>query len=260
MSTSSFSPNSFRHIAPMEAAGPFIALMTTRQGGISLPPYDSLNMSYKVGDETTFVDENRWRLANYLDCTPDRFIALSQIHSDIIYDQTCVENSGQPGDGHFLDQPGLFAVIGVADCIPLFLADPQKKVIGVIHAGWRGLHQSIVAKAVIKMVNTYGCEPGNILAVVGPSLGPCHYEVQRDVIDQFEALLGYECIFFEQKGAKYFLNMWSIAHFQLINQGLYSGHIYLEHACTMCQPDLYFSHRGSGGRTGRMWAVVGLKA
>lgn len=248
----------FHHFEVIENAGPFIALLTTRRGGISRPPFDSLNMSFDVGDERTFVEENRWRLANHLNTDVEKLIALNQIHSDIIYEDTTPENSGMPGDGHFIREPGYYPIVSVADCVPLFLADPVRKVIGVIHAGWRGLYERIVSKAILKMVESYRSDPNNIIAVIGPSIGPCHYEVQKDLIDQFEALLKFECIFYEQIGERYYLNLWTIAHFQLITENLYPGHIFIEHACTACQTEHYFSHRASGGKTGRMWAVVGI--
>lgn len=249
----------FLPIREIERCGPFRALITTRQGGLSQPPYDSFNMSLNVGDETSFVMENRWRLAQHLETDLQHLIALDQVHSDIIYTEISPGLAGDPGDGLFVSEPGFFAVISVADCVPIYLADPKRRIIGVIHAGWRGLDQQIATKAIIKMQSTFRSNPEQIQAVIGPSIGPCHYQVGQEVVAAFEEQIGFESIFYEERNDKLFLNLWAIAHHQLMNAGVYPGHIVLMHQCTACQTELYFSHRASGGRTGRMWAVVGLK-
>ncbi|OQY29840.1 MAG: hypothetical protein B6244_02455 [Candidatus Cloacimonetes bacterium 4572_55] len=265
MSIKVLSPNDteekgFIHIDIIEKSGPFIALITTRLGGVSPTPFDSFNMSDSVGDDPSFVEKNRWRLANHLGVDVQRLIQLNQVHSAVIYEKTDPKNRGMLGDGQLVYRAGYFAVISVADCIPLFLVDPIRRVGGVIHAGWRGLHQSIISKAVAKMRQVYGTDPNDVIAVVGPSIGPCHYEVQRDVIEKFNPILNSELTFYEQKENRYFLNLWVIARDQLIKEGVYPGRIYVQHECTVCRPELYFSHRGSHGKTGRIWAVLGLKS
>jgi YfiH family protein len=142
-------------------------------------------------------------------------------------------------DGFVTAAPDVFLSVTAADCLPVFLYDPVRQAVGLLHAGWRGLQNGVVAAGIRKM-QSLGSDPRNILAALGPGIGPCHFEVQPDLLPHFESYLS-EAL--QERGGKQFLDLKAIAAAELKEAGLALGHIQVESECTACLPDRYFSYR-----------------
>ncbi len=231
-------------------------IVFTRQGGVSLPPFASLNVSYDTGDETWRVRENLHRIRNATDCSS--FIYARQSHSSnlVVLSQyphfDPRENYPLHGkDGFFSHLPGLLMMIKVADCQAIVLYDPTKKVAGIIHVGWRGSVKNIVGKAIQLMVAQYNSKPSDIIAGVGPSLGPCCSEFrnwQEELPAKFSRF---------QVASNHF-DFWAITQLQLIEAGVMRENIEIAGLCTKCHPEVFYSYRGEG-KTGRFAVAIGIK-
>jgi len=231
-------------------------LVFTRLGGVSLPPFASLNVSYDTGDEARRVRENLQRIRNVTDCSS--FIYARQSHSSNLlvlrqypHFDPRVDYPLHGKDGFFTQLPGLLMMIKVADCQAILLYDPTKKVVGIIHAGWRGSVNNIVAKAIQLMVAEYNSSPADIIAGVGPSLGPCCSEFrnwQQELPPNFSRF---------KISANHF-DFWAITQLQLIESGVMRENIEIAGLCTKCHPEAFYSYRGEG-KTGRFAVVVGVK-
>jgi len=157
-------------------------------------------------------------------------------------------------------EKNLFLVITVADCLPLFFYDPQKEIIGLAHAGWRGLARGVIGATIKKMMEL-GTEPQNILAAVGPGIGACHYwikeESRAEMTEKFGAYFGQTTQ--DREGKKY-INLPKIAKLQLLNPGVKEENIEVSRECTACLPDKYFSHRRDQIKPlETMMAVIGMR-
>ena len=152
-------------------------------------------------------------------------------------------------------------MILIADCVPIMFYDPIKKAIGVAHAGWRGTVKQIVKKSVEKMVDEYNCNPKDIIAGIGPSIGPCCYEVGPEVITEFEkTLVEMDGIIKDIKDDdKGHLNLWQANKIQLHQAGVRENNIEIADLCTHCHPDLFYSYRHQGKKSGRFAAGIMLK-
>lgn len=234
---------------PLHGVG---TLSTTREGGVSKPPFDSLNLGLHVGDNKHAVLQNRARLNSQL---PNPAVWLNQVHSDKVitvdeqFDHTKVFN----GDALYtklLNQP---LAIMTADCLPILLASNDGQEVAAIHAGWRGLEQGIVN-------NTVACfqhPPANICAWLGPAIGPKLFEVGQEVVDLFTSKNAVIHKAFEpQKNNKYLADIYFIARTMLNELGVsnISGGEY----CSATQSEQFFSYRRDG-QTGRMASLIWRK-
>ena len=231
-------------------------IVFTRLGGVSLPPFASLNVSYDTGDESLRVRENLQRIRNTAACSS--LIYARQSHSSNLmvlreyphWDPRA--NYALYGkDGFFTQLPGLMMMIKVADCQAILLYDPKIKVAGIIHAGWRGSANNIASKAIQLMVSQYNCNPPDIIVGVGPSLGPCCSEFRnwkQELPPEFSRF---------QLRANHF-DFWAITQLQLIEAGVLKENIEIAGLCTKCHPEVFYSYRGEG-RTGRFAVVLGIK-
>lgn len=156
-------------------------------------------------------------------------------------------------DGLITDVPGVFLSITVADCLPVFLYEPQRKMAGLLHAGWRGLAAGIIKEGVAGMVSR-GAKPENILAALGPSIGPCHFEVQEDVLNTFRDYPEAVSV----KGGRPFLDLRRIARTELLKAGLRAGNIASEAPCTACSRELFSWRRDKPERLQAMAAILGM--
>jgi YfiH family protein len=161
---------------------------------------------------------------------------------------SAIDNS----DALITQHPDILLMVQVADCVPILLYDPVNKVIAAIHAGWKGTVKLIVEKTIKKMVDEFGSDPKDIIAGIGPSVGPCCYEVGKEVIHD----AGNMKEFIDKRGR---FDLWRANESQLISQGLKRSNIKIASVCTMCNKDIYFSSRASGGNTGRFGAGIILK-
>ena len=221
------------------------AAFSTRIGGVSEPPYDSLNVALKTGDGPGAVGENRRRLATALGIAPENVVMGRQVHGAELRrhegqqePQVYAEGARSPleVDAHATDQPGLVPLVMVADCLPIALAGPGG--VAIAHGGWRGLAGGIVAKA----VEAARAET----AAIGPGIGPCCYEVGEEVLAEFSDLDGV--------ASGRMLDLPAVARALLARAGVET--VEAAELCTSCNPELFYSHRRDGGRTGRQAGLV----
>jgi hypothetical protein len=225
----------------------------TRAGGFSTAPFDDLNVGLSTGDCRNTVLKNRALISRTLGGgTP---VYLNQIHSDTVLVLKKDEAGNVPqitgdsvADAVVTDIPDLALVIQVADCQAVILVDPVKRVVANIHSGWKGSVSNIIARSVDAMEETFGSTPGDILAGIGPSLGPCCAEFINYRTEIPEHLWRYK------DGNDHF-DFWRISHDQLEERGVKSGNIIRAGICTRCSSDTYFSYRREKV-TGRFASVV----
>jgi len=241
-----------------------VHFVTTRSGGVSLSPYNSLNLGMHTADTPEHVLENRALLARETGIALDKFLYCSQVHSgDVkVIDKEAIINGilalNPRTDATITALPGICLVVMVADCVPVLLFDPVKRISAVIHAGWRGTVKHITSNSVGVMVDRFGCNPNDIIAGIGPSIGPCCYEVGdevRTVVEQsFGTTQGY--LVNKTNSSKPHFDLWYANHKQLTDSGLKPGNIETSELCTLDNPDIFYSSRASGGITGRFAAGI----
>ena len=234
---------------------------TTRHGGVSTGSQSSLNLAIGRGDSMENVEQNLHILGNALGFDPNKMVMTMQIHSDIVRVVSDADCSGlchrnyPQCDGLVTNTPGVALMIFTADCTPLLFHDPVTGAVGAAHAGWRGIAQAIGARVVEAMVTNFGSKPENIRAAIGPNVGMCHFETDADVPAAMVEAFGSEANdYIEKKGEKYFLDLKAINALVLRRAGV--KHIEISNACTMCQPDRFWSHRVTKGDRGSQGAVI----
>lgn len=280
----------------------------TRQGGYSQAPYDSMNVSLSPdGELFENAVRNRLLALQHLDIAHFPCATMWMVHSsqvltldgpdwpdwrtDWSHGSYALTELGYPAgtvlqwtfkprtkaDAIITRQRGVALALSVADCVPLLLYDPVTQAIGIAHAGWRGTARGIAAITVAAMQEQFNCQPTDILAGIGPSIGPCCYEVNEDVrrlflgLDAFDDLpnqrhyqqLVSETAHFEIKHLptkeSLRLNLWETNRNQLLRAGLLPTHIELSEICTSCAHERFFSHRAEHGRTGRFPVLLALQ-
>jgi len=245
----------------------------SRQGGLSAAPYASLNTGLSVGDDRPTVFENRRLLSETLG-QPDWLIATSWIvHGDEIievgaewkhnHDELLDPGFRRRADALMTSEPGVFLLISYADCLPVLYFDPVQRVAALTHAGWRGTSLCIAGKTVRALVERFGSRPADLLVGLAPSIGPCCYEVGPDVLETFERLPdgAHSAVFqphVDGRVDRWMLDLKETNRKQLLAAGVASEHIEIMLFCTSCRTDLFFSHRGEQGKTGRFAVLVGL--
>lgn len=235
-----------------------------RRGGVSRPPFDSLNVGFSTGDDPAAVSENRNRILSWLRLP--RAVFLHQVHGsevlvlakDEIIDPDRFWAPGHPAtatalraDAVVTDQTQLALVIQVADCQAVMLADPYKNVIANVHSGWRGSVANIIGRCVDIMISRFGSDPQQILAGISPSLGPCCAEFIHYKQEIPEPLWQYK---FQDRD---YFDFWALSFDQLTAKGVSSSHINHMNLCTRCHADQFFSYR-KAGQTGRFACAIGL--
>ena len=232
----------------------------TRHGGMSPTPWNSLNMGGTVGDDLSRVKKNRKAAFEALELDFDRHFDSWQVHGTnvIMVKAPRLENEPyQKADAILTDQPGLTLMMRFADCVPIILHDPLRKIVGLVHAGWKGTVYDIAGTTLRAMKNNYGCEPKNILACIGPSIGPDHYIVDEDVATIVRDLFGDgSSILQKSNDGKYHFDLWQANRFFLERCGV--DKIEVAGICTACHLEDWFSFRAEKGLTGRFGALVSL--
>lgn len=233
----------------------------TRLGGVSPKPWRSLNLGGLNGDSRENVIENRRRIFEGMNRTVDSLFDVWQVHSA---DVVCTDSPRpldaphQKADAIVTDRPEITLFMRFADCVPVFLHDPEKKVVAIAHAGWQGTVKNVVGQTVLKMQSRYGCQPKNIRAGIGPSIGPDHYEVGADVADHVMATLGGNSAeVLTPRNGKFTLDLWKTNRILLEKAGV--TRIEVAGVCTACNMADWYSHRGEHGMTGRFGALIALK-
>jgi polyphenol oxidase len=241
----------------------------SRCGGVSPPPYSSLNTAPLSGDNPPSVEANIARIANILGAPPSFLVAARQVHGSRVV-RVSSENIGQSifsnsrpfrADALVTDQEGIWLGILTADCLPVLFFDPERRVIGAAHAGWRGTLKRIAVRTLQAMVSLYHCRPEDLWAGFGPAIGPCCYEVGDEVVDAFLGERGWQEPGIRRKTpGRWTLSLAAINRRQLLEGGMISDRILSSPLCTKCRPDLFFSVRAQGEPTGRQLSVIGMKA
>lgn len=238
---------------------------TTRLGGVSQGHLAAMNIGLRQGDEPARVRENYRLLGGAIGFDPDQLAAARQIHSDIVlqvgrqqWGTALKEDASAQGDALITNEPGTALVVYTADCTPILLWDPVTGAVGAVHAGWRGTVADIAGKTVEAMVSCFGCDPKNIRAAIGPNIGPCCFETDRDVPDALIAALGGDALpYIRQAGDKYYVNLKEGNAQFLRRRGV--ERIEISTACTACDPERFWSHRKTGGRRGSQGAIIVCK-
>lgn len=232
----------------------------TRRGGVSDAPWASLNLGGTVGDRRTNVIENRRRIFDALDLPVVSLYDAWQVHGThaiFVQSPRKLDSPHEKADIILTDKPGITLLMRFADCVPVFLFDPVKKVIGLVHAGWAGTVRKISAVAVEAMKNKYGVDPANVLAGIGPSIGPDHYEIGPEVAVKVETNFGdHSNQLLEGINERVHLNLWKANELTLQTCGV--NNIEMAGICTTCNLTDWFSHRGEKGHTGRFAAMIAL--
>jgi YfiH family protein len=234
----------------------------TRQGGTSHKPFDSLNLGSSVGDDPRRVSQNFHRACRVVETTPEQTVACHLTHSADVFvvDHRNRQRVMGYGDSLVTGTPGIYLAMRFGDCTPLIFFDPVRGATGLAHAGWRGTMKNVAGTTVEAMVEQLGCWPENIVAVIGPAIGPCCYEVGPDVMVEAERSFREPGTLFSRRNGRAdraHFNMWEANRRQLAACGV--AQIIQPEMCTACHTDLFFSHRAEKGRTGRFGVMVGLK-
>jgi YfiH family protein len=254
----------FENLLTCKRIGHFVS---TRLGGHSDPPYDSLNLSFNVGDDPDTVLKNRRRLAGALGIPLTTLTTAKQIHDGHVKvvsetlrgrGSTNYQGAINATDAMVTNAENACLMILLADCVPILFCDPSKRVIGAAHAGWRGTLRFVAHNTVKVFREDFGCSPEDIVVGIGPSIGPCCYEVGQDVASQVRNVFGtgqdgIHCKF--AKGRAHF-DLWTANLEQLIQAGIRKKNIEVAKTCTRHHPELFFSHRHEKGKTGRFGAGI----
>jgi YfiH family protein len=232
----------------------------TRRGGFSHEPWKSLNMGSTVGDDIELVTQNKHLALLALGIDPLSVFDVWQSHGKEV---AIAESPRSPGSPHMhadiiiTNKPGVTLMMRFADCVPIMLYDPIRKVVGIAHAGWMGTILKVVMVAVRSMEQVYSSKPTDILAAIGPSIGPDHYEIGPDVSKRVKEAFGTESEgLIILKGGVERLNLWQANRKVLNSAGV--SNIAESGICTACNLVDWFSHRAEKGKTGRFGAVITL--
>ena len=239
----------------------------TRLGGVSRPPFASLNLGHTVGDDLAAVKVNHDRMFRALGLERSQAVGCELIHGADVFLVTASDR-GQilgRGDAMVTAEAGVYLSMRFADCAPILLHDPKRRAVGLAHAGWRGTVKNVAGAVVQAMVDKLGCSPQLITALVGPAIGPCCYQVGEEVIQAVDAAFppsgspgnGQTRLFSRRNGRSAFFDLWEANRRQLLAAGV--GRVEVAGLCTACHTDHFFSHRAERGRTGRFGVVIGIR-
>jgi len=232
----------------------------TRRGGVSPAPWDSLNVGSTVGDDLARVRQNRERAFRALGRDPESLYDVWQVHGAQVAVATAPRRADEPhvrADAILTDTPSVTLFMRFADCVPILLCDPHKRVVGLVHAGWRGTVQRAAGAAVEAMRKHFGCRPVDIPAGIGPSIGPDHYVVGEEVESQARQAFGEQAAsLLPQRNGELIFDLWAANRLVLEQAGVET--IEVAGVCTACHRQDWYSHRAEQGKTGRFGALIGL--
>lgn len=258
---------SFLSSSRFDRAGGVVHGFSTRLGGVSQGVWSGLNLGYNRGDDPACVRENFRLFCCAIGADHTGLIKTRQVHGDHVQPVTArdkgmdmIAPAPWETDGLITDVPGLCLTVFCADCVPVLLYDPVRGCIAAVHSGWRGTALSIAARAVQQMAGDYHCDPGTILAAIGPSISKCCFETHDDVPNEMTAALGSLATPFIEPlvNGKFRVDLKGIIQNTLLHAGLDPAHIAVSDHCTACRSDLYWSHRLLGDRRGSMAAMIQL--
>jgi len=240
---------------------------STRLGGVSEGIFSSMNLSFTRGDDPAAVTEN-FRLFCESIGTDYRkaVISAQEHHTNVlaIKEEDCgcgvvKDRQYSDVDGMMTDVPGIVLVTQYADCVPLFFADPVRKVVATSHAGWKGTVAGIASVTVSRMQEVYGCDPSEIQVGIGPSIGRCCFEVDQPVADEFSKLpFADDTLIHDDGNGKFHIDLWETNRRFLLQSGIKDAHITVTDLCTKCHPDVFWSHRITGPDRGSLAAFISI--
>lgn len=243
--------------------------VTTRQGGVSQGNYASFNPGAYSGDDLNSIRVNRKLLSDAIGIPTECIFAPFQVHgceicllSDSFLSLSAEEQAKllYGVDALITDVPGICVAVTTADCVPVLVYAPDKKVVAAIHAGWRGTVQQIVYKTVRLMESEYGANPSLMLAGIAPSIGQEAFEVGEEVVEAFRETVADLTVLMKRNTltGKAHIDLWEANRLQLLEAGLQSDHIEVSGICTYTQYDQFFSARRLGINSGRILSGIFL--
>jgi YfiH family protein len=269
-------------LAPFRKLPWLVHGFSTRPGGVS--EFDGqkvLNLSFMEWDTKENVVENRLLFQLAAGAKDFALVPMKQIHSALVRLVSSAPAQPCKGDGSTTREPGVLLAVQTADCVPILLVDPKKRAVAAVHAGWRGTLARITQKIVGRMRFEFGSKPADLLAAMGPSIGPCCYEVGAEFVSKFTAQFADAADYFdeprsgEEPNPLQWLNMAPPGHqpppknvhldlrkanrSQLLAAGLRAQNIFTSNLCTSCRSDLFFSYRKEGALSGRLLSVIGMR-
>jgi len=246
------------YLQPQWSAEPKVtAGFSTRNGGISRAPFNSLNLGLNTEDLPANIEGNRATLTQAFGVGPQQLLAVNQVHGEDVlvidspnYDLRHFQQV--EADAIITDQPGLMLAVLVADCFPVLFFDPLKRVIAVVHVGWRGAAADLIGKTVKALQVQFGSVPETLHAAVGPGISGHAYQVDRPVRQEFiKNGQPWEQISREQTARHWLLDLRICCELQLQNAGITQANMESVNQCTCCHKELFFSYRRDQGQTGR---------
>ena len=254
---------------PALSIGPVIHGISTRNGGCSAAPYHSLNLGLHVGDCQSNVVKNRQLFCQALQVPMENVTTAEQVHGAAVavIDAQHAGRGAYSFDGSLpatdaliTNVSGIPLLLFYADCVPIFIVDPKHWAIGVVHAGWKGTAEDIVGATLREMRRHYGSDPSSCLAGIGPSIGPCCYEVDEKIYRIWQQRFPIASQLLTPTDSGHWkLDLWRSNQYQLEQCGVLPGNIFLSSCCTSCHSSDYFSYRSEHGRTGRHGALIALQ-
>jgi YfiH family protein len=237
-----------------------LQLFFSRQGGYSPEPWKSLNMGKTVGDDAIRVEKNKKKAFDAVGINKDSIFDVWQVHGNrVVIAETPLSKDQlhERADAILTSKQGIYLMMRFADCVPILLYDPVKKVIGIIHAGWIGTVKGIVRTTIDALIENFGSNPIDVIAGIGPSIGPDHYEVNADVVELVKSSFpkNADTLLIQNNGGVNF-DLWGANLFLLNESGV--KQVEVAHVCTACNLQDWYSYRAEKGKTGRFGAIIGL--
>jgi polyphenol oxidase len=227
--------------------------MSTRHGGVSKPPYATLNLANSGPDDAAHRSENRRRFCAALGFSPEQMVRSHQVHGvEILQASQCGVYEGY--DAFITRQPGLLLAASVADCTPILIFDAQNNAIAAIHAGWKGTVAQLVRHTLERMHAEYGTVGAHCFAYIGPCIDECSFEVGEEVAVHFSDRFKT----WNPEAQKFFVDLKAANAAQLTDWGVPAAQIEVSPWSTVLHNATFFSHRHERGETGRMLAAIGL--
>jgi hypothetical protein len=244
----------------LDAYPELVHAITTRHGGVSTGPYSSLNVSNGRGDDPKAVEENLSRICRALRLQRSDLTSPNQRHTANVRRVGSAERGKiQIGcDALVTDEARVSLLLRYADCVPILIYDPVRRALALVHSGWRGTVLGAPRAGVEFLVREFGSRPAELVAAVGPSIGPCCYEVGPDVVDAVqEAFSSSATLLSSHRGGRRHLDLWTANRRWLSDCGV--QRIEVSELCTACHTEDFYSHRAENGKTGHFAAVMSLK-
>lgn len=243
------------HLRPGIFSPLVTAAQSTRLGGHSQKPYDSLNLGKSTADDPGTVAKNRETFFGSLGIAQEQLVMSKQVHGNkvLVADRAGIHEGY---DASVTNVPGVFLAVSVADCTPILIHDEKHHAVAAIHAGWRGTVGGIVKEALSLMQEHYGTQGKDCKAFIGACISYRNFEVGEEVAQHFTA----DQKSFDSNRNKYFVDLKKANAQQLMDFGLPKQNIEVSEFCTVAHNERFFSHRLEKGITGRMMAVIGINA